>query len=60
MEEHECHLCHVLDILRKAQIYAKKSKCTFFVDKVAYLGFIVSKVCILPEVVRISRTCRIM
>ena len=42
-EEHEWHLCHVLNILRKAQFYAKKSKCTFFVDKVAYLGFIVSK-----------------
>ena len=41
-EEHEQHLCHVLEILRKAQLYAKKSKCTFFVDKVAYLGFIVS------------------
>ena len=37
------HLCHVLEILRKAKLYAKRSKCTFFVDKVAYLGFIVSK-----------------
>ena len=42
-EEHEQHLRHVLEILRKSQLYAKKSKCTFFVDKVAYLGFIVSK-----------------
>ena len=42
-EEHEQHLCHVLEILRKAHLYAKKIKCTFFVDKVAYLGFIVSK-----------------
>ena len=42
-EELEQHLYNVLEILRKAQIYAKKSKCTFFVDKVAYLGFIVSK-----------------
>ena len=42
-EEHERHLCHVLEILRKAQLYAKKSKCNFCVDKVAYLGFIVSK-----------------
>lgn len=32
-----------MEILRKSQLYAKKSKCTFFVDKVAYLGFIVSK-----------------
>ena len=42
-EEHEQHLCHVLEILRKTQLYAKRSKCTFFVDKLAYLGFIVSK-----------------
>ena len=42
-EEHEQHLCHVLKILRKAKLYAKKSKCTFFVDKITYLGFIVSK-----------------
>ena len=42
-EEHEQHLQHVLEILRKSQLYAKKSKCTFLVDKVAYLGFIVSK-----------------
>ena len=42
-KEHENHLHHVLELLRGANIYAKKSKCTFFVDKVAYLGFIVSK-----------------
>ena len=40
-EEHERHLRHVLEILRGAQLYAQKSKCTFFVDKVAYLGLIV-------------------
>ena len=42
-EEHEHHLCHVVELLRGAKLYAKKSKCTFFVDKVAYLGFIISK-----------------
>ena len=30
-------------------MYAKKSKCTFFVDKVVYLGFIVSKDGISPD-----------
>ncbi|MCO5563017.1 hypothetical protein L7F22_016653 [Adiantum nelumboides] len=42
-EEHEQHLRQVLEILRTAKLYAKRSKCLFFVEKVAYLGFIVSK-----------------
>ena len=48
-EEHEHHLWHVLNLLRGAKLYAKKSKCTFFVDKVAYLGFIISKDGISPD-----------
>ena len=39
----------MLEILRGAQLYAKKSKWTFFVDKVAYLGFLVSKDGIFPD-----------
>ena len=42
-EEHGQHLHHILEILCKAKLYAKLSKCSFFVEKVAYLGFIVSK-----------------
>ncbi|MCO5579397.1 hypothetical protein L7F22_033252 [Adiantum nelumboides] len=42
-EEHEQHLRQVLEILTTAKLYAKRSKCLFFVEKVAYLGFIVSK-----------------
>ena len=42
-QEHEKHLRRVLDILREAKLYAKKSKCSFFSDKVAYLGYIVSR-----------------
>ena len=37
-EEHEDHLCHVLELLRGEKVYTKKRKCTLFVDKVAYLG----------------------
>ena len=48
-EELEHHFRHVLEILRKAQLFAKRSKCTFFVDKVAYLGFIVSKDGLSPD-----------
>ncbi|MCO5559751.1 hypothetical protein L7F22_013353 [Adiantum nelumboides] len=42
-EKHEQHLRQVLKILRTSKFYAKRSKCLFFVEKVAYLGFIVSK-----------------
>ena len=34
-EEHEQHLRPVMELLRGEKLYAKKSKCTFFVDKVA-------------------------
>lgn len=40
-EEHEQHLKLVLDILRKAKLYIKLSKCTFGADEVAFLGHIV-------------------
>ena len=39
----------MLELLREAKLYAKKSKCTFFVDNVAYLGFSVSKDGISPD-----------
>ena len=42
-EDHERHLSHVLETLRRAKLYAKCNKCSFFVEKVAYLGYIVSK-----------------
>ena len=36
-EEHKEHLQRVLELHRKHQLYAKQSKCTFFMDKVEYL-----------------------
>ena len=53
-KEHKHHLWHVLGILRAAKLYAKKSKCTFFKDKVAYLGYIVSKDGISPDPVKVK------
>ena len=53
-EEHEQHLHHDLEILRKSQLYAKKRKCTFFVDKVAYLGFVVSKDGLSPDPAKVE------
>ena len=41
-EEHVEHLWTVLQILRERQLYAKFSKCQFWLDKVAFLGHVIS------------------
>ncbi|GJU90308.1 putative reverse transcriptase domain-containing protein, partial [Tanacetum coccineum] len=41
-EEHERHLRIVLEILRQKKLYAKFSKCDFWLQQVAFLGHIVS------------------
>ncbi|GJV83173.1 putative reverse transcriptase domain-containing protein [Tanacetum coccineum] len=40
-EEHEDHLRIVLEILRQKKLYAKFSKCDFWLGQVAFLGHIV-------------------
>ena len=40
-EDHEEHLRVVLQILRENQLYAKFSKCQFWLDKVAFLGHVI-------------------
>ncbi|XP_075080035.1 putative mitochondrial protein AtMg00860 [Nicotiana tabacum] len=42
LEEHVEHLKQVCNVLREQQLYANLSKCTFCVDKVVFLGFVVS------------------
>jgi hypothetical protein len=42
-EEHEEHLWTVLSVLRKHQLFAKFKKCEFWLDKVAFLGHVVTK-----------------
>ncbi|WRX08486.1 Reverse transcriptase domain - like 6 [Theobroma cacao] len=42
-EEHEQHLKIVLQILREHRLYAKFSKCEFWLESVAFLGHVVSK-----------------
>ena len=42
-EEHVMHLRIVLQTLREHQLYAKFSKCEFWLDQVAFLGHVVSK-----------------
>nr|GFC45854.1 putative reverse transcriptase domain-containing protein [Tanacetum cinerariifolium] len=41
-EEHEDHLCIVLQTLRQEKLYAKFSKCEFWLSSVAFLGHIIS------------------
>nr|GFC84350.1 putative reverse transcriptase domain-containing protein [Tanacetum cinerariifolium] len=41
-EEHEDHFRIVLEILRQKKLYAKFSKCGFWLGQVAFLGHIVS------------------
>ena len=40
-EEHVRHLREVLGFLRKHKLYAKLSKCSFFLSEVEFLGHIV-------------------
>ena len=42
LEGHAEHLRAVLQILRERQLYAKFSKCLFWLDKVAFLGHVIS------------------
>ena len=42
-EEHAQHARCVLELLRKNNLYAKRSKCNFFTNRIEYLGFIISK-----------------
>jgi hypothetical protein len=42
LEDHAIHLREVLQILRNERLYANMEKCTFVVDKLVFLGFVVS------------------
>ena len=42
-EEHARHLRFVLQTLRDHQLYAKFSKCEFWLDQVEFLGHVESK-----------------
>jgi len=41
-EEHACHLHIVLQCLREHQLYAKFSKCDFWLKEVPFLGYVIS------------------
>ncbi|XP_017635546.1 uncharacterized protein LOC108477517 [Gossypium arboreum] len=41
-EEHDAHLCIVLQVLREKQLYAKFNKCEFWLQELTFLGHVVS------------------
>ncbi|GJU53025.1 putative reverse transcriptase domain-containing protein [Tanacetum coccineum] len=41
-EEHEVHLKAILDLLKKEKLYAKFSKCEFWLQEVQFLGHVVN------------------
>ena len=41
-EQHKEHLCLVLEKLREHQLYAKFSKCKFWLKEVGFLGHVIS------------------
>ncbi|WVZ81072.1 hypothetical protein U9M48_028496 [Paspalum notatum var. saurae] len=53
-DEHEEHLRLVLQKLREHKLYAKQSKCEFWLDQVPFLGHIVSKGGIIVDPSKIS------
>ena len=42
-EEHERHLSIILQTLRDKQLFAKLNKCEFWLDKVSFLGHVITK-----------------
>nr|GEW02742.1 putative reverse transcriptase domain-containing protein [Tanacetum cinerariifolium] len=40
-QEHEEHLKLILELLKKKQLYAKSSKCKFWILKVQFLGYVI-------------------
>ncbi|KAK4406374.1 Retrovirus-related Pol polyprotein from transposon.6 [Sesamum angolense] len=48
-EEHEKHLRIVLQILKENELYAKLSKCQFWVNQVVFLGHVISGDGVMPD-----------
>ncbi|GJU54905.1 putative reverse transcriptase domain-containing protein [Tanacetum coccineum] len=42
-EEHEVHLKTILDLLKKEKLYAKFSKCEFWLQEVQFLGHVINR-----------------
>ena len=53
-EEHAEHLIIVLEILRKEKLYAKWSKCEFWLELVQFLGHVIGKEGIMVDLAKIE------
>ncbi|KAL0313312.1 UNVERIFIED_CONTAM: Retrovirus-related Pol polyprotein from transposon [Sesamum radiatum] len=53
-EEHKKYLRAVLQILREKQLYAKFSKCEFWMEEIAFLGHIISKEEVQPNPTKVK------
>uniref|UniRef100_A0A2N9H1I9 Reverse transcriptase n=1 Tax=Fagus sylvatica TaxID=28930 RepID=A0A2N9H1I9_FAGSY len=53
-EQHFDHLSQVCIALRKESLYGNLKKCSFFIDKVIFLGFIVSSVGVSPDLQKVQ------
>ena len=42
LNEHLDHLCNVLSVLRSEQLYANLKECTFCMEKIVFLGYVVT------------------
>ncbi|KAL0463343.1 UNVERIFIED_CONTAM: Transposon Ty3-G Gag-Pol polyprotein [Sesamum latifolium] len=53
-EEHEQHLRIVLQILKEKELYAKLSKCEFWVNQVVFLGHVISGDGVMPDPLKVK------
>ena len=53
-QEHKVHLRVVLQTLRERQLYAKFSKCEFWLDKVNFLGHVISSQGVMVDLQKIE------
>ncbi|GJX10959.1 putative reverse transcriptase domain-containing protein [Tanacetum coccineum] len=54
-EEHEVHLKAILDLLKKEKLYAKFSKCEFWLQVVQFLGHVVNRDDIHVDPIKIAK-----
>ncbi|KAL0416450.1 UNVERIFIED_CONTAM: Retrovirus-related Pol polyprotein from transposon.6 [Sesamum latifolium] len=54
MEEHEQHLRIVLQILKEKELYAKLSKCEFWINQVVFLGHVISGDGVMPDPAKVK------